>query len=32
MQDGQQITLPPDQGLTLIDPFAHSPDEIFIHH
>jgi len=32
MHDGHRITLSPDQSLTLVNPFAHSPDEILIQH
>ena len=32
MQDGQRVSLSPDQSLTLVNPFAHSPDDILIQH
>jgi predicted nucleic acid-binding protein len=32
MQDGHRISLSPEQSLTLINPFAHSPDDVFIEH
>ncbi len=32
MQDGQRISLAADQSLTLVDPFAHSPDDILIQN
>ena len=32
MQDGQTISLSPDQSLTIVSPFAHSPDEILPQH
>jgi predicted nucleic acid-binding protein len=32
MQDGQRISLMADQSLTLVDPFAHSPDDILPQH
>jgi|GEM_PF-121755 len=32
MQDGQRIAISADDSLTLINPFAHSPDQILIQH
>lgn len=32
MQDGQKVTLSPDQRLTIINPFTHSPDDILSQH
>jgi len=32
MQDGQRISLATEQGLTLVNPFAHSPDDILSQH
>ena len=30
LQDGQRIAAPGARGLTIIDPFAHSPDQILV--
>ena len=32
MQDGQLVAISPDRSLTLVDPFAHSPDDILTQH
>lgn len=32
MQDSQHIALSADRSLTLVDPFAHSPDDILTQH
>ena len=32
MQDGQHISLSPEQSLTIVNPFAHSPDDILSQH
>lgn len=32
LQDGQRIAVAPDRSLTIVDPFAHSPDDILAQH
>lgn len=32
LQDGQRIAIAPEQRLTIVNPFAHSPDDILTQH